>query len=158
MNSFSSFLLIKSAIHLNPVRVIKLSMLYDLAILSRIVEVTIVEAVKALLGSDPWLCLWFSIKLKSTAAVWLPFKRMISSKLFLTAIPTRSASGSQPITISAFISLDLLIAMLSASCSSGFGDIRVGKLPSGIAWDSIISTYWKPVSYTHLTLPTNREV
>ena len=53
MNSFSSFLLIKSAIHLNPVRVIKLSMLYDLAILSRIVEVTIVEAVKALLGSDP---------------------------------------------------------------------------------------------------------
>ena len=49
------------------------------------------------------------------------------------AIPTLSASGSVPITISASISLANAMAIFNASGSSGFGDLTVGKLPSGIS-------------------------
>ena len=34
----------------------------------------------------------------------------------------------------------------------------MGKCPSCNAWNTLIEGSTEPVSYTHLTLPTNREV
>ena len=68
-----------------------------------------------------------------TTIVWLPLNRIISPALSRTATPRRSESGSVPINISAPTALAKSVAILSAGFSSGFGDLTVGKLPSGVA-------------------------
>ena len=86
------------------------------------------------------------LKMKSVMATiaWLPLRSSSSLFSFLTAIPRRSASGSVPITISAPIALAFSIAICRASGSSGFGDLTVGKSPSGLACSSIIETCLYP--------------
>ena len=66
--------------------------------------------------------------------------------LFLTAIPNLSQSGSVPITISAFVCSAISIAILSASGSSGFGEITVGKSPSGVACCATTCTFVYPAA------------
>ena len=61
-----------------------------------------------------------------------------------TAMPTRSVSGSQPITMSAWSSWAFSMAKAKAAGSSGLGDCTVGKLPSGVAWASNTCTFLKP--------------
>ena len=66
--------------------------------------------------------------------------------LSLTATPSLSQSGSVPITISASIFFASWSANSNASGSSGFGDLTVGKSPSGLAWDATTCTFLYPAS------------
>ena len=61
-----------------------------------------------------------------------------------TAIPTRSVSGSQPITKSAPVASAWATAMARAALSSGLGLATVGKLPSGVLCASTSCTLVKP--------------
>ena len=76
--------------------------------------------------------------------VWLPFTNTHSPLLSLQAIPTRSASGSEAITMSASIFLAKAMAMESASAFSGFGDTTVGKLPSFTICSGTVLTFSNP--------------
>ena len=76
--------------------------------------------------------------------VWLPSTSTHSPSLFLQAIPTRSASGSEAMTMSASIFLAKLRASVSASPFSGFGDTTVGKFPSFTICSVTVFTFSNP--------------
>ncbi len=76
--------------------------------------------------------------------VWFPFNNISLLLRSLTAIPSLSPSGSVPITISACFSSASFIAISSASGSSGFGDLTVGKSPFGSACSFTIKTLVYP--------------
>ena len=67
--------------------------------------------------------------------------------LFDDLRPTRSASGSLAITISASIFFANAIAIESASAFSGFGDTTVGKLPSFTICSGTQFTFSNPHSF-----------
>ena len=72
---------------------------------------------------------------------------MFPSRSF-TAIPTRSLSGSVPITISAWVLFAKSIAIFNASGSSGFGDFTVGKSPLGASCSFTVSTFRYPARFS----------
>ena len=74
----------------------------------------------------------------------LPFNSTSSLFLSRTAIPSLSPSGSVPMIISALCLYPSLSAIAKASVSSGFGDVTVGKSPSGTLCSSTINTLLNP--------------
>ncbi|MNE64647.1 hypothetical protein D3C80_1600680 [compost metagenome] len=76
--------------------------------------------------------------------VWFPFNKIILPSLLRTATPKRSQSGSVPTTISEFVLSAKASAIVKASGSSGFGDLTVGKSPSGTACSGTICTFLYP--------------
>jgi hypothetical protein len=70
------------------------------------------------------------ISAKSTPS-WFPVTSTYPPFPSGTAQPSLSQSGSVANTKSAFFFDAYLIALSSASCSSGFGETVVGKFPSG---------------------------
>ena len=79
--------------------------------------------------------------------VWLPSIRTHSPLLSLQAIPTRSASGSLAITMSASILLANLMASSKASAFSGLGLTTVGKLPSFTICSGTQCTFSNPHNF-----------
>ena len=79
-----------------------------------------------------------------TTIVWFPFINFMFPSVSLTATPNRSQSGSVPIRISASILSAKAVAIFKASGSSGFGDVTVGKSPSGRLCSSTICTFEYP--------------
>ena len=67
----------------------------------------------------------------SSIPVWLPVSSSYSPALFLTAMPTRSQSGSVASSRSALHFLAYSIPSAMASLISGLGYGQVGKFPSG---------------------------
>ena len=62
-------------------------------------------------------------------------------------MPTRSESGSVPITMDAPTCLAKATASASAAPSSGLGLCTVGNAPSGIAWEGTSWTFLNPKAF-----------
>ena len=79
---------------------------------------------------------------------WFPLSSCSCPSKPLTATPNRSLSGSVPMTMSALVCSPKAKAIAKASGSSGFGELTVGKLPSGSACALTIFTVYPAFSST----------
>ena len=111
-------------------------------------DVTIVFTTTGFFGIEPFFDLTESIKFSIIAPVSLPLNNLKPPSFFLTAMPTRSASGSVASTISAFVFSASSIASLSAAFSSGLGYGHVGKFPSGYACSGTTVRSFTPILFS----------